>query len=113
MNLELWAILQGLELARLRGFAKLVVESDCSVAIDMLKDNSEGTPLNIIVRKIKEISRHLTAVEFQFVRRRGNLVADYLARSCISFEFGIRIINSLSSYVKRLILNNSTVTADE
>lgn len=46
------------------------------------------------------------------MRRNNNLVADYLAKSCFSKEFGTQVIVSLSSHVKQLILNDNFIIVD-
>lgn len=72
----------------------------------------DGAPSNTIVQKIKEIAGHLNAIDFQFIRKEGNLVTDYLARACDSTDFEIRVIVSPSDFVKQLLLDNNTVFHD-
>ncbi|MBA0865002.1 hypothetical protein Goshw_008060, partial [Gossypium schwendimanii] len=38
LNFELWAILYGLEVARLKKYTKVIIESDCRMAIEILKE---------------------------------------------------------------------------
>lgn len=57
VNSKLWTILRDLEIARLRGYNKIIIKTDCMMAIDMNKDCLENTPLMSLVRKIKEVSR--------------------------------------------------------
>ncbi|XP_016731522.1 uncharacterized protein [Gossypium hirsutum] len=57
VNSELWAILHRLEIAETRGYTKVIVEFDCKVVVDMIKECSESTPSMTIVRKIKEVTR--------------------------------------------------------
>lgn len=77
-----------------------------------IKDSSDGASSNTIIRKIKEIDSHLNAVDFQFVRRDGNLVENYLAKTCISTDFEVQVIVSPSAFVKQLLLDDNTVIHD-
>lgn len=66
LNSELWAILHGIEI-NIRGYAKVVVESDCLVAVNMIKECLDGIPLNTIVRKIKVLVCSFEAFELNHV----------------------------------------------
>lgn len=109
LNSELWAILQGMELARQCGYGNLIVESNCSVTIDMIKNSLAGAPSNTIVQKIQGISGHFNAVDFHFARRDDNLETDYLVRTCNSTEFEVQVICSPSTSVKQLLLDDNYV----
>lgn len=112
LNSELWAILHGMEIARQREYENVVVESDCLVAIEMIKDSSDGALSNTIVQKIKEVARQFSMVEFHFVRREGNLVANYLARTYDTADVDIHIIVTPSVFVNKLLLDDYTVIHD-
>lgn len=75
-------------------------------AIEMIKENSENTPSVTLISKIKEVSRHLQAAKFQHVPREGNMVADWLARSCPCIDVELVIINFPIFYVRRLLLED-------
>lgn len=47
LNAELWTILQGLQVAKARGYVKVVVESDCFVTLKMINDCLTRTIMNI------------------------------------------------------------------
>ncbi|KAG8478256.1 hypothetical protein CXB51_028031 [Gossypium anomalum] len=63
-NVELWAILCGLEVARLRNYRKVIVESDCLVAMECRTDKSGDSHLMILVRKITAVNRCFQMVKF-------------------------------------------------
>lgn len=59
------------------------------------------------MQKIKVI-HHFGAVEFQFIRREGNLVADYLAKTCDASNVDIRIIDIPSVHVNKLLFDEAS-----
>lgn len=71
-----------------------------------------GAPSETIVRKIVEMLRRFEASKIQFIRRDGNLVADYLAKSCASHIVDIQIIDSPSMSVKKLLLDDLSATCN-
>ncbi|MBA0777946.1 hypothetical protein Gotri_005892, partial [Gossypium trilobum] len=52
LNSKLWAILTGFEVARLQNYSKIIVESECLDAIEMILGNSMNTPLMTLIRQI-------------------------------------------------------------
>ncbi|KAH1064362.1 hypothetical protein J1N35_029349 [Gossypium stocksii] len=52
---ELCAILVGLEVAQLRNYSKVIVESDYLDAIEMILGNSVNIPSMTIIRRINEV----------------------------------------------------------
>lgn len=109
LNSELWVILHGLQIAEIKGHDKVFIESDCLVALKMIKDCFDGAPSKTIVQKIKEVTMHFEAFKVQFVQRESNLVANYLAKTCESTIIDIRIIDSPSTCVRKLLLDDYTV----
>lgn len=105
LNAELWAILHEIDIAKQRGYKNVVVESNCLVAVEMLKDSSNGTLVNTIIRRIKEVANHFGVLEIQFIRCEGNLVVDYLAKSSDTSESIIRITETPNSYVNKLLFD--------
>ncbi|MBA0697893.1 hypothetical protein Goari_021412 [Gossypium aridum] len=59
LKFELWAILVGLEVARLRNYSKVIVESGSLDAIEMILGNSVNIPSMTIIRRINEFRRKL------------------------------------------------------
>ncbi|XP_019173838.1 PREDICTED: uncharacterized protein LOC109169412 [Ipomoea nil] len=91
LEAEAWGVFHGLRLAREEGCAKLLVESDSKQLIDKLrkKDKASSKVCNIMWRCMREADR-LQQVEYVHVRREGNKVADWLARSAIATQVGYR-----------------------
>lgn len=52
LDAELWAILHGLQLALIRGYPKVVIESDCVVAINMIKAQQVGETMTTLIHQI-------------------------------------------------------------
>ncbi|KAG8481995.1 hypothetical protein CXB51_026930 [Gossypium anomalum] len=59
LKFELWAILIGLEVARLMNYSKIIVESDCFNSIEMTLENSENIHSMTFIRRIIEAKRQL------------------------------------------------------
>lgn len=112
LNSKLLAILHGLEITRQCNYEKVIVESDCLVALDIVKDNSDRSSSNTIIQIIKQLAIHFSKVEFKFVRRNGNSVADYHARTCGNANFDLNIIDTPSDSVKKLLLDDHIVNFD-
>lgn len=64
LNSELWVILLGLQVARDRGFPRVIIESDCKVAVDLILESLDGGPSLEIVRQIKEVIKNFVQVKF-------------------------------------------------
>lgn len=52
LSSELWAILHGLQIAKLRGYLKIEIESDCLMALDLIQACLDGAQANTIVKEI-------------------------------------------------------------
>lgn len=112
LNSELWVILLGLQVAKHRGIGKVVVESDCFMAVDKIKSCLEGGPALTIVQKIQEIAQHYVGFKIQHVERQHNLVADSLAKNCPTNIIDICLIDIPSSTVNKLLMADSNVAQD-
>ncbi|KAG8485764.1 hypothetical protein CXB51_019103 [Gossypium anomalum] len=104
VNSELWAILHFLEIAKIRGYTKVIIEFDCMVAVDMIKECSGSTPSMTLVRKIKKVSRQISKVKYQLVNRKCNMVADWLAKSYLSNDVNLVYIDVPTPHVRKLLL---------
>ncbi|MBA0575293.1 hypothetical protein Golob_025068 [Gossypium lobatum] len=96
---------QRLEIADTRGYTKVIEEFDCMVAVDMIQECSESTPSMTIVRKIKEVTRQISIVKYQFMNRENNLVADWLSKSSLSNDANLVYIDAPTPHVRRLLLD--------
>lgn len=63
-------------------------------------------PSKTIIRRIKEVARQFDAVKFQFVKKEGNLLADWLARTCASVDVNLHILDVPNFHVKKLLLED-------
>lgn len=103
LNSELWAILLGLHVARMKGYVKVCVESDCLMVVSMIKDSINGAASETITRTIKEFLGQFEDFKVQFARREGNLVADYFAKTCESDLVDVHIIDVPSTHLRMLL----------
>ncbi|KAG8486813.1 hypothetical protein CXB51_020358 [Gossypium anomalum] len=106
VNVELWAILHGLEMAQSRGYDKVILETDCMTTVEIIKEGLRSTTTMTIIRKIKMMQRQFADVKFQFVRKEWNMVADWLARNCSSNAESLIKIEFPSFHVKKLVLED-------
>ncbi|XP_057425990.1 uncharacterized protein LOC130719383 [Lotus japonicus] len=81
-----WALHLSSEL----GFRRVSFETDCLVLYDYWRQGKGGTShLETIVRDCRFLCSHFDVVDFCFVRRAGNGVADALAK--LAFRFGTMV----------------------
>lgn len=77
------AILMAIQHSWSLGYTKVVLESDCQKAIDILKNGKLHFGLYNWTREIKWWSQKFEEISFQWIRREANKVADKLATSRI------------------------------
>ncbi|XP_035540282.1 uncharacterized protein LOC108983774 [Juglans regia] len=84
-TIELMALLRGLQLCVHLGFSKIVVESDCMLMVQELKDDQDSFSTNVnLIKEAKSLLQHFQEVEIQHVHCMGNEVAHRLA--CYSWN---------------------------
>ncbi|MBA0678772.1 hypothetical protein Goari_020094 [Gossypium aridum] len=110
VNLELWAILHRHEIARTINCTKVIMESDCLIAIELIKESNANLSSYTLIRKKNEVTRHIQMVKFQYIPREGNMMADWLAKSCTCEDVEHRIIDFPNFYVRGLILEDKIST---
>lgn len=59
----------------------------------MINECLNGSMSTTLVRQIVALSKHVEMTRFQYGRREGNSVADWLAKSCASNDSTLRIID--------------------
>ena len=80
VTVELWAIYVGLQLTWDKGFRKVILESDSSVAIGLINGNRVSMDRNYnIIMQIKDILGRDWEVKTLHVYREANSVVDWLA----------------------------------
>ncbi|XP_074266561.1 uncharacterized protein LOC141589838 [Silene latifolia] len=79
-EVEAEAILEGVKEAPRRGARRVVVESDCKSAIDILKDGMKGRSfLYLLIDEIRQICGNFDFVFWRYVNRKDTRVAHDLA----------------------------------
>lgn len=81
LEVELMAIFRGLQFCVPLGISDLTVESDCLVAMNVLKDGVDSVAVyNHLIAEILTLKNHFGSCRFEYVSRFGNQVAHSLAR---------------------------------
>lgn len=88
----------------------MVLKSDCLKAVEMINACLDGAPSDTIVKEITNVTRHFEAFNFQFVRREGNAIADWVTKNCDVADVDIRIIDILCIYVNKLLLDDLSIS---
>ncbi|KAK8609092.1 hypothetical protein V6N13_025399 [Hibiscus sabdariffa] len=77
---ELWAIYDGLSLDWQLGFEFVHVQSDCLKAISELSDTNASHSYPVLLREILSLCQRSWTIEFLWVPRAANTVADHLLK---------------------------------
>ncbi|KAF7814237.1 putative ribonuclease H protein At1g65750 family [Senna tora] len=81
MFAELTAIKQGLSLAVNKGFLRLLVETDCLEALNLISKGDISTHhLGVIINDIRVLSSRCESISFKHIFREANQCADGLAK---------------------------------
>lgn len=94
----------------MKGYNKICVKSDCLTTVNLIKDCVNGAPSETIVRKIKDAAGQFEAFKVQFARRETNTIVDHLAKSCGSDYMDVRIIDSPSTHVRKLLSDDLSLS---
>lgn len=94
------------KLAMLRDYFKVMIESDCMVAINLINAQMGGVTIITLVQQIVEASRLFERVWFLFTKGEANMVADWMARSCTHFDIGINVIDIPNFSIRSLLLKD-------
>ncbi|XVF61732.1 hypothetical protein PTKIN_Ptkin08bG0154100 [Pterospermum kingtungense] len=91
---ELWAVVQGLELAWNHGVRRLIVEMDSKVDYEFLSNGADHfrNSCNLKYRWLKLLKRNWE-VEVRFIYREANRSADFLARLGLSLDLGTKVFS--------------------
>lgn len=95
LKAELWGVLQGLKLAWVLGFRKVLVETDSLLVKNLIgKKLKLCHPLfSLVVQCQGSICRDWI-VQFRHIYREANHVADFLASFALSFPLGFHVLES-------------------
>lgn len=67
LNAEPWAILHDLQMAKLRGIDKVVVESDCLTSVKMANECCRVLPRQQSFAKLRKLQRHSWRLVFSYL----------------------------------------------
>lgn len=94
ISAEFWAIYQGLILSWNNGWKYIMVESDSSLAINMLKQNSTNPSRHLpLIVAIKDLCARSWQVRFEHTYQETNKVADLLSKKARGSLDGVSILN--------------------
>ncbi|KAH1115159.1 hypothetical protein J1N35_008537 [Gossypium stocksii] len=80
LNVELWGILDGLELIQCRGNAKVVIQSDSLEAVKAIHENAWKTSHSALLRRIHRILSQERSWLLRYTLREQNQSADLIAK---------------------------------
>ncbi|KAK5840808.1 hypothetical protein PVK06_009713 [Gossypium arboreum] len=92
VKVELWGILDGLNLILNRSFEKVVIQTDNIEVVNAIQEGYSGTSNFALVRRILIILKALNQWKSQHIPREENLITDSLAKSVRSKRLGLRLI---------------------
>lgn len=93
-------------LALICGYPKVVIESDCTVVINMTKAQQPEEMMSTLIRQIILASSAVEQVSFVFTKREANMMADGLAKSCDCFTKDLHIIEIPNAFIANLLFQN-------
>ncbi|KAK9040119.1 hypothetical protein V6N11_015296 [Hibiscus sabdariffa] len=100
---ELWSMLVGLQVARSFGVDRLIVQSDSSHAIKLLIDPSQQGYRMPLVRAIESLCHGGCQVEFRWIPRELNMVADCLSKLPCSSQFSLIVTIDIPEPTRPLV----------
>lgn len=104
LSAELCSILKGLELAWVRDFQRLVVESDLREAIELIRSRCATLHLlEPLIRKIHALMNRNWEVVLSHTYREGNMVAKRLASTTRSTGRGWQLLEDLPEELRTLL----------
>ncbi|KAK8981714.1 hypothetical protein V6N11_028121 [Hibiscus sabdariffa] len=103
LQAELWSVFVGLQVARSSGVARLIVQSDSSHAIKLLLDSSTNDHSMLLVRAIGILRQGSLHVDFQWIPREMNMVADCLSKLLPPPQFCLLVTSDIPEAAKSLL----------
>lgn len=101
---EVWGIYQGLQVAWNKGYRRIIIESDCALAVESLTrdKNMNGLARNII-DSCKSLMKRSWEVRVYHVPREHNRVADALAKMATQNDWGFCYLQEPPRNITRLL----------
>ncbi|KAL4273826.1 hypothetical protein GQ457_13G020550 [Hibiscus cannabinus] len=103
LQAELWSVLVGLQVARSFGFDRLIVQSDSSQAIKLLTDPLQQGHRLPLVCAIESLCQASSQVDFRWIPRELNMVADCLSKLPSLPQFELSVISDIPESVRPLL----------
>lgn len=108
---ELWAIIHGLKLAKERGFAQIIVESDSSAAVNFINTGCLSThQCRPLVNEIHKIMSELGNIRVAHVFREANQVADRLANHGLSLDMFCKVFDVIPDFLSLPLMGDACNT---
>ncbi|KAK4283181.1 hypothetical protein QN277_000163 [Acacia crassicarpa] len=104
LTAELWGCLHGLKLAWDRGYRNVILEVDSADAVELIRNSISDTHEDrYLVEEIQALVHRDWTVETKLISRRGNIVADHLAKLSLSSFPGFHLISIPDMELARLL----------
>ncbi|KAK8494734.1 hypothetical protein V6N12_076186 [Hibiscus sabdariffa] len=103
LQAELWSVFVGLQVARSSGVDRLLVQSDSSHAIQLLIDSPQQGHRMPLVRAIELLCHGDCQVDFQWISRELNMVADSLSKLPSPPQFSLFVTTVIPEPARRFL----------
>ncbi|KAK8487522.1 hypothetical protein V6N11_076651 [Hibiscus sabdariffa] len=103
LEAEIWGLYVGVMCALKRGVQKVIIESNCSQAINLLLAGKSDQVTAPIIRHICDFTKELEGVCFQHVKRGCNTVTDRLCKLACSSKFEVHLVEYPTEELKTLL----------
>ncbi|XP_037495760.1 uncharacterized protein LOC119370866 [Jatropha curcas] len=108
LNAELWAMLEGLYLAKGQGVSHLLIECDNTVAVQLVQGQTQSSGVvQKLVLLIQNILNSDSQCQVVHVYREANWCADYLSKFAGSFSFGSHFLQDPPHGLCQWIMHDS------
>jgi ribonuclease HI len=92
---ELWGILSALQVAKEKGFTRVMFESDSATIVDLIvKECPPNHPYSSIITRIDRLKMQDWEVSFHRIYRQANQIANWLAKHALTIPTGTHILNN-------------------
>lgn len=76
-------------------------------AIECLTDRAGDCHSMTLVRKITTVKKCFQMVKFQFIQREGNMVANWIVKTCLRGDYELAIIDIPTFHGRKLLLEDN------
>ncbi|KAE8728262.1 hypothetical protein F3Y22_tig00004630pilonHSYRG00043 [Hibiscus syriacus] len=96
LEVELWRILEGLQLARQNGFERIVIQTDSNNAFQLVTPPSPTSPLALVCT-IADLYNRAWYVASQKIYREANVASDFIAKMTAPLDGSWKALDYFSS----------------